>query len=483
MAVGVPGLQLVGWVIIAIGSTAIHLLVQPFDHRHMNLLNRMESQGLIIWTTSIMLLSVIIQSEAADYGRVTLLFLAMLLNMYHYLSLLWLICYHGLTQLAERDGRTERLSSPRLTFGLTTLTSLLSLRESSVLSTLPPVTWLSHLLAWHARRDERRRMMFGRVSLDWQSGNLSLMEEDTSDNISHTTLSSAEVARHCGRRRDQFCGIVSFVKALCPSGDSKERRIARKGELVMRMLSAAMQEAVDLLHIKEVPPDFLAFLWSYSFVLHSPSFKKKSQLQKESSIAHDRPCEGDSREFAVVHSQSRLSHQSIWETKESVWLRGFTPSEASFIASERFATDCAKSGMTLHDLQSRLLLVVDKLVAFQHEYEENIRRRARTRQYIRSPSGRNVAGPLHSENTSFVQSIIDKTDTPEALEEAGGWRELYRTFQKAKERMRHPKPHTRRELEDGHSGSGVDVERLVTAFLSGEGEREVDENEQERSRP
>jgi len=461
MAVGEPGLQLVGWSIIAIFCLTMHLLVLPFDHRHMDMLNRIESQGLVVWLTSIMLLSVIVESHAPDWASALLLLLAMLLNLYHYFCLLSLICYHGLSQVAEKkDELSTRLTTIGTKFGVTAA-SWLSMPQSTVL-TMPAVTWLSSLLAWHAQRDERRRMMFGKVWLDWDTGRLMWVEERR-DTVPSSSPSSNEFHSNSKRRHGgRCCRIVGFVRSLW-LGSSSERRLVRKGVLVSQMLSAAMEEAIELLKIKDVPPDFLDFLWSYCFVLHSSSAEKK--LKKESIAPRHRPPEDGSREFSVVESLpsqvlSQMTEQARRVDMHSFWSRGLTASEESFIACGSVAADWARSGMTLHDLQSKLLLVVDELVTRQHDYEESIRRRARTKQHIRSLSVANLM-TYHSSSGSL-----------EAHDHVGGWRELYWTYQRAKQKMRHAEPPNLQIQMNGREDGAVverpdaHLERIVTADVS-----------------
>ncbi|CEM37690.1 unnamed protein product [Vitrella brassicaformis CCMP3155] len=427
----------------------------------------------------------------AVYINVSMLMLAMLLNLYHYFSLLSLIFRSALSQVAEnKDALTFRPI-----FVLTAFSSLLSLREapvlaSSVLYCKSIALCLSRLkrqlLEWHTGREEQRRMRLGKVWLDWNTGKFSLMEPPATDNMSHNTASSPEIVIHGKKQHDRLSGVVRFAKSR-----AEEWWIARKRELVMRMLTAAMQEAVDLLQIKEVPPDFLDFLWSYCFVLHSPYMKKETERREFERIWRDEPWDVAIQERPVIQSSySHLCQQSTMETRRgSVWVRDLAESDKSFVASERSAADCAKSGMTLHDLQSKLLLVVDKLVTFQNMYEENIHLSKRTRSpKVRSPSGRNVA----KEDKSFVQSVTGTDDVLETHEHIGGWRELYAAYKNAKQKKRHGRPRSTSaqtyELE--HEG-GVDVERLMTgvermiaAHVSEGvsegvlGEGQLDENEQ-----
>ncbi|CEM18774.1 unnamed protein product [Vitrella brassicaformis CCMP3155] len=101
--------------------------------------------------------------------------------------------------------------------------------------------------------------------------------------------------------------------------------------------------------------------------------------------------------------------------------------------------------MTLHDLQSKLLLVVDELVTHQHDYDESICRRARTRQHVRSLSG----AVLITQYSSSSEFEVDA--------DVGGWRQLYKTYDKAKQRMRHATSQTGNGPDDDDSEPPTDV--------------------------
>ncbi|CEM18772.1 unnamed protein product [Vitrella brassicaformis CCMP3155] len=281
MAVGNPGFQLVGWSIIAVICLHVHMLVKPFDHRHMDLLNRVEARGLLTWLVSIMLLSVIIHGETNDYVSATLLLLAMMLNLYHYLILVWLICHNGLCDLAEtKEKPSTRSPARRTTFGWLTATSW---RRCLQPICRPAAGCLSHFLAWHTRRAEKQRGAYGKVFLDWESGKLSWTEEG-GDNVTSSR------GLYSPRRRRRYGGVADFLRTLW-HGRSSEWRLARRSALMLRMLSAAVEEATDRLQIRDVPLDFLDFLLCWAFYLTSPYMKKQCRLRWESTVSSDRQYE------------------------------------------------------------------------------------------------------------------------------------------------------------------------------------------------
>ncbi|CEM25922.1 unnamed protein product [Vitrella brassicaformis CCMP3155] len=153
---------------------------------------------------------------------------------------------------------------------------------------------------------------------------------------------------------------------------------------------------LDLLQIGDVPADFLEFMLSYCFVLQWATAKKKVEGGRDSDQQR-----GGSPYLSVIDGLPNKQLRSIWP-------KNLTQSDVSLIA---------RSGMTLHDLQSKLWLVVDELVARQYKYEELARRQARTRQYVRSPS------KLQFSTTGELDCCSENVE---------GWREPYWAYRHAK---------------------------------------------------
>ncbi|CEM34136.1 unnamed protein product [Vitrella brassicaformis CCMP3155] len=371
----------------------------------MDLLNRVEARGLTTWLVSIMLLSVIIHGETNDYISAILLLLAMMLSLYHYLILLSLICHNGLCDLAETKGEPSTPSpARRTTFGDGLLATLPIWR--------PAAACLSRLLAWHTRRAEKQREKCGKVCLDWESGKLSWTGDGGDKTLWH--------------------------------GRSSEWRLARRSALISRMLSAAVEEAIDRLQIRDVPLDFLDFLLCWAFYLNSPYMREQCRLRWESTVSSDRRSQvrrRNTRGGSQDHPTNNGLRRDSTEQETQI-------DERAFIDAGRFVQECQRQGrvgMTLHDLQSKLLLVVDELVTHQHDYDESVCRRARTRQHVRSVSGAILITQYSSSSEFQVDAHV------------GGWRQLYKTYEKAKQRMRHARSQAGNGPDDDDSEPPTDV--------------------------
>ncbi|CEM28804.1 unnamed protein product [Vitrella brassicaformis CCMP3155] len=267
------------------------------------------------------------------------------------------------------------------------------------------------------------------------------------------------------RLRRRYGGVVGFLRTLW-HGRSTEWRLAKRSALMLRMLSAAVKEATDRLQIRDVPLDFLDFVLCWAFYLSSPYMKEQCRLRWESTVSSDRRSE--------VRVEMEEGHPTNNGLESDFTGQETQIDERAFIDAGRFADECqrrGKEGMTLHDLQSKLLLVVDELITHQHDYDESICRRARTRQHVRSLSGA-VLITQYSSSSEF-----------QADAHVGGWRQLYKTYEKAKQRMRHATSqagngpddddsepptdvHGHGQGEDGQLREPVDGERVLAVDVS-----------------
>ncbi|CEL99184.1 unnamed protein product [Vitrella brassicaformis CCMP3155] len=444
---------LLGSTSIAVLSLALQLLFQPFEarlgntttilHRHFDMANRLEFQGLGIWTVSCILMQVVVLFELSPSIAGSIIFLVAIMNMYHYASLLYHIFRHSFAFLAYKyiDEKEERSHIFRL-----------------FLRVCRPI--MKHII----RQEERRRASMPKVFLDYPTGTLNLLEPadaGRSPISSHCTSPRSEAQRSktatptatltppafppriMGGDGDDhrrafiryaqtaWCHVVwawywcvgkatdyvREVRAVVARMKLREHRAKghRTGALAMQMTGHAMADAIELLSIRqELPGDFAEFLWTTSFLVHALRIKTMEDHDSKMNRTIVMPIPESAT--AVPAPPSRMSTRKLPDAAPSIpennpadfksmpTMRSTTGlSEGTSLPPFTFDRRLRSAGVALHDFQLNLSYVVDDLLRRQQIAE----------------------GLLQQQDT-------DGGSTLEGAEGVGDWRTLYESFRRAK---------------------------------------------------
>ncbi|CEL98070.1 unnamed protein product [Vitrella brassicaformis CCMP3155] len=198
-----PRQQLLGWTVVASVCLALQFAVWPFDRGNMDILNRSELRGLLVWFVSLLVMQFVVMlpegtSLVLPIGLVLVVILA---NLAHYILLAAQICRYGLLQvgyrytaLTDREKAIARVMSGRVT---------------------------GPLLSWLINKEEEKRRISPKVFYDWSSAALSADGPPAASGVCHPSF-----------------------------GWPVHRAVT-----AMQLTSAAMQDATERLKLTHVPSD------------------------------------------------------------------------------------------------------------------------------------------------------------------------------------------------------------------------------------
>jgi len=363
-----PRQQLLGWTVVAAVCVALQLTVWPFDRGSMDILNRTELRGLLVWLMSLFVMQfVVMLPEGTSLALTIALVLAVIAaNLVHYVMLTGQICRYGLLQVGYRfTALTDRKKAIA--------------RVMSGCVTGPLVSWLIH-------QEEDRRRVSPKVFYDWSSA----------------ALSAADGPRAASGGCRPSSGPVYLVVAA------------------MQLMSAAVQDAIETLKLTHVPGDFQEFLWSHAVLVQTLPQKRVETRSRRGGqvVVHlprpdDRTARVGLRQMGTSDLSNALRRQcpdrssTLLEAGKTYDDEPSGPLGAPHIDTRPADSGQAavvSAGITLYDLQANLCYVVDELVTREQLHQAALRRRA-------------DGGDL------------DKADTEG---HTGGWRGLYEAFRKAK---------------------------------------------------
>ncbi|CEM36459.1 unnamed protein product [Vitrella brassicaformis CCMP3155] len=209
LAVGSPRFQLLGWIGLGMACLTLQLIVRQFDSRNMDILNRTEVRGLILWIVSVYLIMLVMVRDVNDIVTTALIIFVMLANLAHYIILVVHVCKHGLS----RSDFVMRWSMRR--------------KHRAWLE------WFVDCVSWLVHREEKQRKLLPSVSYDWRTAQLSLV-----DSLAEA-INRADDAGNTATSCSLFGG----------------RPAVRKGIAAVQMTCAALEEAVQVLQMKQIPSD------------------------------------------------------------------------------------------------------------------------------------------------------------------------------------------------------------------------------------
>ncbi|CEL95922.1 unnamed protein product [Vitrella brassicaformis CCMP3155] len=198
-----PRQQLLGWTIIAAVCLVLQLTVWPFDRGSMDILNRSEMRGLLVWLVSLFVMqSVVMLPEGTSLVlTIALVLVVILANLVHYIILATQICRYVLLQVSYRY-------------------TALGDRTKAIARVM--ASWVTGpLLSWLINREEEKRRVSPKVFYDWSSAALS-------------ADGSPAAAGRC-----------------YPSFGRPVHRVVT----AMQLTSAAVQDAIEALKLTHVPSD------------------------------------------------------------------------------------------------------------------------------------------------------------------------------------------------------------------------------------
>ncbi|CEM19917.1 unnamed protein product [Vitrella brassicaformis CCMP3155] len=99
-----PRQQLLGWTVVAAVCLALQLSVWPFDRGSMDILNRSEMRGLLVWLVSLFVMHFVVMLPEGTSSVLTLglVLVVIVTNLVHYIMLTMQICRYGLLQVGYR---------------------------------------------------------------------------------------------------------------------------------------------------------------------------------------------------------------------------------------------------------------------------------------------------------------------------------------------------------------------------------------------
>ncbi|CEL92604.1 unnamed protein product [Vitrella brassicaformis CCMP3155] len=371
-----PRQQLLGWTVVAAVCLALQFAVWPFDGGSMDILNRTELRGLLVWLMSLFVMHFVVMLPEGTSLELTigLVLVAIVANLVHYIMLAAQICRYGLLQVGYRyTALTDRKKAfARLMSGCVT----------------------GCLMSWLIRREEEKRRISPKVFYDWSSAALSTE--------GHTPAAAAAVSVGCH-----------------PSVGRPVHRVVT----AMQLTSASVQDAVERLKLTHVPGDFHEFLWSHAFLVQSLRQRRvEMQSRRQGYVVVHLPRPDDREATGWRHMRTsdlsnilRNQHSDKVSTRLESGKLGASHIEtqpadsAACLPGYYYVSVEVSEGITLHDLQANLCYVVDELVS-----REQIHQAA-------------LSGMADG-------SDLEKADTEASTDQqhTGGWRGLYEAFRKAK---------------------------------------------------
>ncbi|CEL98071.1 unnamed protein product [Vitrella brassicaformis CCMP3155] len=290
----------------------------------MDILNRSELRGLLVWFVSLLVMQFVVMlpegtSLVLPIGLVLVVILA---NLAHYILLAAQICRYGLLQvgyrytaLTDREKAIARVMSGRVT---------------------------GPLLSWLINKEEEKRRISPKVFYDWSSAALSADGPPAASGVCHPSF-----------------------------GWPVHRAVT-----AMQLTSAAMQDATERLKLTHVPSDFHEFLWSHAFLVHGLRQKRvEMRSRRRGHVVVHLPRPDDRTVTGLRHMRtSDLSNVFRIQRSSDVSTQSDAGKTSTDEPSDQPEPSDVSAGITLHDLQANLCYVVDELVTREQMHQAALSR-------------------------------------------------------------------------------------------------------------
>ncbi|CEM18782.1 unnamed protein product [Vitrella brassicaformis CCMP3155] len=318
-----PRQQLLSWNVVASVCLALQLIVWPFDRGNMDILNRSELRGLLVWLMSLFVMQFVVMLPEGTSLVLTigLVLVVVVANLAHYVTLGAQICRYGLLQIGYRyTAFTDRRKAiARLMSGCVT----------------------DPLVSWLIRREEDRRRVSPKIFYDWS--NVAL------------------------------CADGHPAAAASPYVGRPVHRVV----VAMQLTSAAVQDAIEKLKLTNVPNDLHEFLWSNAFLVQSLRQKRLEMRSRRGGhvVVHlPKPDDGSATKLRHMRT-SDLSNVFRNQCSSEVSIRVDAGKPSSDEPDGHPELFDVSAGITLHDLQANLAYVVDELVTREEMHQQQALRR------------------------------------------------------------------------------------------------------------
>mmetsp|Transcript_16854 Transcript_16854/g.48011 ORF Transcript_16854/g.48011 Transcript_16854/m.48011 type:complete len:486 (-) Transcript_16854:2208-3665(-) len=329
-----PRQQLLSWTAVACVCLALQFAVWPFDRANMDILNRTELRGLLVWLMSLFAIHflVVLADGGSSILTIVLVLVVITANLAHYVTVVAEVYRFWLLQMSYR------------------YTAVFD--RSKAIARVMYGGMMGPLMLWLIRREEDRRRVSPKVFYDWSNAAL-------------------------------------FVDGPPVPTLGRPLRPARRAITAMQLTSAAVQDVMETLKLTHVPSDFHEFLWSHAFLVQSLRQKlveMRSRRRDEAVVHLPRP--DDESTMGLRHMQTvDLSYAFLNQCSNKVSARPLdskTSGDGSCgqLGDSRVEGGLAdmgeaavvSPGITLYDLQANLCFVVDELIAREHHHQAALRR-------------------------------------------------------------------------------------------------------------
>ncbi|CEL92214.1 unnamed protein product [Vitrella brassicaformis CCMP3155] len=369
-----PRQQLLGWTVVASVCLALQFAVWPFDRSSMDILNRSELRGLLVWFVSLLVMQFVVMLPEGTSLVLTigLVLVVILANLVHHILLAAQVCRYGLLQvgyrytaITDRENAIARMMSGRVT---------------------------GPLLSWLINREEEKRRISPKVFYDWSSAALSADGPPAASEGCHPCV-----------------------------GWPVHRAVT-----AMQLTSAAMQDAIERLKLTHVPSDLHEFLWSHAFLVQGLRQKRvEMRSRRRGHVVVHLPRPDDRTVTGLRHMRtSDLSNVFRSRRSSDVSIQSEAGKTSTDEPSEQPVPSEVSAGITLHDLQANLSYVVDELVT--REQMHQLKRTAdgsdleKAATEVPTDPQQHTGGwrGLYEAFRKAKRALIDKGSPPDAIPEA-----------------------------------------------------------------
>ncbi|CEL92707.1 unnamed protein product [Vitrella brassicaformis CCMP3155] len=384
----------------------------------------MEEQGLVIWTASIVLMEVVVIINWSRTLNALIVIIVAALNIVHYINILLLV--------VPQFRRSLVYAAYQYAYGA--VDGVLCCRAGIIYLLLKwPWTYL-------IGRDAKCREGVPRVFINYTTGYLDLRQGRNRMNT--RTISCCPLS------------VEAMLKSLSLGGRAAEVGV---GVGVMRMTAHAMQDAIELLQIHEIPPDLSEFFWSQAFLFHALRMKivkDREDPTKDRMIVMPHPIEDSKqgfRQMSIEETSQAMKEEAVKQASLLLQVKaakaaeshgerslhnagrivspvdlpdGSTDSTAYQAAAEgQCRTRPIIVGVPLDDFELNLSYVVDELVTRQQQHEETLRGQrllATTEGVAREDDGKpggwmGLYLAFRQAKQKLIQTGTDPEDVPAAL--------------------------------------------------------------------
>jgi len=364
-----PRQQVLAWMAVAFVCLALQFAVWPFDRGNMDILNRSELRGLLVWLMSLFVMQYLVIATPTFQVTISLVMAVIGANLAHYFVLVAQICRFGLLQMGYK---------------YTALTD----RNKGIAHVMTGCV-TGPLVSWFIHREEDKRRVSPKVFYDWDSAAFSADSPPAAS--------------------EGWCH---------PSVDRSVHRVVT----AMQLTSAAVREAIERLKLTHVPSDFHEFLWSHAFLVQSLRQKRvgtRSRTRDQVVVHLPKPDDSSATKLRDMNTAD-LSDAFLNQCSTKVSTRSedgktfshvrVAPPGASHI-DLRAAGSADVKGISLYDLQANLCYVVDELVSREQLYQATLRT---------------------SDDSDLEKADTEASTDNHHQQHTGGWRGLYEGFRKVK---------------------------------------------------